>query len=76
MGSELALNRMHLEEDNCGCGCSCASDSHPNELTIAIATVPCQNWGEPYDVAEALQVGTIFPELDKPFIMGGDVNVQ
>lgn len=76
MGSGLALNRMHLEEDNCGCGCGYVSDSYPNELTIAIAAVPCQNWGEPYDAAEALQVGTIFPELDKPFIMGGDVNVQ
>ena len=35
---------------------------------IAIATVPCQQWSEPYDLAKALKEGTIFPELNKPFL--------
>jgi len=74
MGIELALNRMHLKEDGCGCGC--AGDSHSDKLTIAIATVPSQSFGATYEPGKALQVGTIFPELDKPFFMGGDVNVQ
>lgn len=43
---------------------------------IAIATVPCQQWSEPYDLAKALKEGTIFPELNKPFYMGGDDNVR
>lgn len=44
---------------------------------IAIASVPCQEWSEPYDdLAKALKEGTIFPELNKPFYMGGDDNVR
>lgn len=43
---------------------------------IAMASVPCQNFSEPYDLAKALKEGTIFPELNKPFYMGGDDNVR
>lgn len=46
------------------------------ESEIAIASVPCQKWSEPYDLAKALKEGTIFPELNKPFYMGGDDNVR
>ena len=34
---------------------------------LAIASVPFQNWGELYEQAKALSIGTIFRELDKPF---------
>ena len=34
---------------------------------LAMAYVPWQNFGCTYEPAQALQVGTIFPELDKPF---------
>lgn len=37
------------------------------EAHLAIATVPVQNWGPIYEDGEALQIGTIFKELDKPF---------
>jgi len=42
--------------------------------TIAMASVPFQKWEQPYDLEKALKVGTIFPELHKPFFMGGDQN--
>ena len=40
----------------------------PGELPYAMAYVPFQQWQKPYDSEAALQRGTIFPALDKPFI--------
>lgn len=37
---------------------------------LAIASIPVQEWGETYDDKEALQIGTIFKDLDKPFFAG------
>lgn len=37
-------------------------------LPLAMAYVPMQKWGEQYAPAVALERGTIFPELDLPFI--------
>lgn len=34
---------------------------------LAMAYVPNQPWGDLYDETVALQRGTLFPELDKPF---------
>lgn len=36
---------------------------------IAIASVPIQEWEQPYDVEKALQNGSIFPQLYKPFFI-------
>lgn len=41
-------------------------------LPLAMAYVPWQCWNETYKPAEALHRGTIFPELDLPFLAGGD----
>lgn len=38
-----------------------------SEQQLAIASVPIQEWGEIYDDEEALQTGTIFKALNKPF---------
>lgn len=38
-----------------------------SEQNLAIAYVPIQQWGEIYDDIEALQVGTIFKDLNMPF---------
>ena len=35
---------------------------------IAMAYVPWQQFGPLYDIEKGLMVGTIFPELDKPFL--------
>lgn len=45
------------------------SDSiDPALLSLAMGYVPFQAWETPYEVDVALQRGTIFPSLDKPFI--------
>ncbi len=38
---------------------------------LAMAYVPWQRWCETYEPALAHDRGTIFPELDKPFLAGG-----
>lgn len=35
---------------------------------LGMAYVPMQQWNQTYDMKKGLKVGTIFPELDKPFI--------
>lgn len=35
---------------------------------LAIANIPMQNWNGTYEVEKAFQRGTIFPELDLPFL--------
>lgn len=38
-----------------------------NQEHLAIASVPIQEWTKIYEPEEALFIGTIFSELDKPF---------
>ena len=40
----------------------------PEEMPVAMAYVPYQQWKDQYDDDVALQRGTIFPCLDKPFL--------
>ncbi len=40
----------------------------PEEMPVAMAYVPYQQWKEVYEDDVALQRGTIFPCLDKPFL--------
>lgn len=40
----------------------------PQGAALAMAYVPVQPWGEIYDLDKALQRGTIFADLDKPFL--------
>ncbi len=42
-----------------------------DQFPIAMAYVPWQQWRQIYSMDAALGRGTIFQELDKPFIMGG-----
>lgn len=37
------------------------------EQNLGIASVPCQTWGDLYTLEEAIKIGTIFKELNKPF---------
>ena len=48
--------------------CPIAATKFPKEMPYAMAYVPFQTWQKPYDQNAALQRGTIFPCLDKPFI--------
>lgn len=38
-----------------------------DQLPLAMAYVPMQAWGETYEGLQALDVGTIFPDLNLPF---------
>ena len=42
----------------------------PKNMPLAMAYVPFQQWGQVYDDSEALDKGTLFPELDLPFTGG------
>lgn len=39
----------------------------PENTPLAMAYVPFQQWGKVYDADEAINRGTLFPELDLPF---------
>ncbi len=37
-------------------------------ISFGMAYVPYQTWGKTYEMSVGFQRGTIFPELDKPFL--------
>ena len=39
----------------------------PDDPVLAMAYVPFQQWGQTYEPERALDAGTLFPDLDKPF---------
>lgn len=41
--------------------------SHVDLLPVGMAYVPYQKYQQPFDLCYALSVGTIFPDLCKPF---------
>jgi len=55
-----------------GCNCPPQSDlpALPETPVVAMAYVPFQTDNAVYDAAKALQRGTVFPVLDKPFLAG------
>lgn len=44
--------------------------SEPAYNSLAMGYVPKQRWGQTYPPAQGLDRGTIFPELDRPFLTG------
>lgn len=48
--------------------CPLPKSVFPENMPLAMAYIPFQSWEKPYDTAVALNRGTIFPALDKPFI--------
>lgn len=47
------------------------SGRFPSATPLAMAYVPFQTWEEPFDASDALQAGTLFPQLDLPFMEEG-----
>lgn len=41
-----------------------------DQMPLAMGYVPMQRWRQTYPLAQGFQRGTIFPELDLPFMMG------
>lgn len=56
-------------------GCDTVSnvDKCLDKLPLAMSYVPMQKWRNIYDTATALKVGTIFQELDLPFLGAGNM---
>lgn len=57
---------------NCGCrmdGCDIGTE-HVDKMAPGMSYVPWQKWEDIYCMEKALERGTIFEQLDKPF-MGG-----
>ena len=73
-------NTMPMPRPKCGCGMSksnpaCTNSAVNNDplacLVPGMCYVPWQRWPEcPYEFCRAFQTGTIFPDLDKPFLIG------
>ena len=58
--NENEMQRM-MPRDNC-------SSQECERWSIAMAYVPWQNLEKVYEPAQALRSGTLFPELEKPFM--------
>lgn len=48
------------------------ADSDCVGQVVAMAYVPWQNLNTVYEPEDAFEQGTIFPELNKPWLVGGD----
>ena len=60
---DMRMNRKHCDDD-------CSKENERDMLygvPLAMGYVPWQTFECTYEPAQALQAGTIFPELDKPF---------
>lgn len=61
---------------SCGCGYkpNMQSDMMPitydaiDSFPVGMCYVPWQNWNQIYDLDKGFACGTIFPELNKPFL--------
>ena len=56
------------DKDDCVKACPLPVGMFPEDTPLAMAYVPYQVWETPYEEDVALQRGTIFRSLDKPFI--------
>lgn len=72
--------RERQESRECGCerqeknDCGCHHKDQLEGMPLAMAYVPWQDWGDLYCAHKALQVGTVFEELDMPFLGRGGCN--
>lgn len=64
------MKNNHTTQKDYGCNkfCNMYSVDTVNANPIAMAYVPWQYWETPMDPCQALEIGTIFKELDKPFL--------
>lgn len=76
--NERVANMTASETQNRRCGCGSGETNtggvlRPCKCYLAIATVPMQNadWNKVYGLGDALARGTLFPELDLPFVGSG-----
>lgn len=51
--------------------CMLSGQDEISNMPIGMGYVPWQRWGQIYSLEQGFERGTIFPELDYPFTMGG-----
>lgn len=59
---------LDIQEKSESKNCPMPGAKFPSDTPIAMAYVPFQQWEEPYDMQTGLSRGTVFPQLDLPFI--------
>ena len=62
------FERTPDDKDGCAQACPLPVGAFPASTPLAMSYVPYQVWETPYETDVALQRGTIFRSLDKPFI--------
>lgn len=73
MNTRNAERNEYVREERCGChmpgtaSCNAEMYRHVDQMMPAMAYVPCQKFDTTFDLCYALSVGTVFPELCKPF---------
>ena len=72
--NQMRYMRRTMPDTSCPChetvpmnGCPNTRDFFPANMPIAMAYVPWQKFDKSFSLCHALQVGTIFPCLEKPF---------
>ena len=67
------MSEMNMPSDNIQANDMAEKKSEPcPKMVLAMAYVPKQVWETPYEVTEGTHRGTLFPELYKPFLGGGN----
>lgn len=57
-----------MDDRRMPCGRSAPCTESVPDFPLAMAYVPWQHFHTTYELEKAFSVGTIFPELDKPFL--------
>ena len=63
--------RFYRQDGARSCTCRDAVTSFPEDYGLAMAYVPVQTDLTIYDDMQALDIGTLFPVLNKPFLGSG-----
>ena len=63
MRNNMHCNNMSYNNMNCN-----TNTDYINSMPIGMAYVPWQHWNEIYDIEKGFHNGTIFPELNKPYM--------
>lgn len=64
MRDRMDYTRCNMEQKKCGMEDSCLEKNYE----VAMAYVPWQSFGALYEPEKSLDVGTIFVEMNKPFL--------
>ncbi len=65
---KIIKNDMRSTADVSCMNCPQPEGRFPKEMPVGMFYVPMQSWGDLYDPDAALCRGTLFQDLDKPFI--------